>query len=54
MLRRMSRALSIVPYELVDIGANLGHPSYKNDLEQVLERAQKAGNLLFLHLSLKF
>jgi magnesium-transporting ATPase (P-type) len=43
MIKAMSRALSIVPYELIDIGANLGHPGYKNDLEQVLERAQKAG-----------
>jgi TatD DNase family protein len=35
--------MSVVPYELVDIGANLGHPSYKNDLNNVLERAKKAG-----------
>uniref|UniRef100_A0AC34FR03 Uncharacterized protein n=1 Tax=Panagrolaimus sp. ES5 TaxID=591445 RepID=A0AC34FR03_9BILA len=35
--------MSIVPYELIDIGANLGHPSYKNDLNDVLERAKKAG-----------
>uniref|UniRef100_A0AC35G7T7 Uncharacterized protein n=1 Tax=Panagrolaimus sp. PS1159 TaxID=55785 RepID=A0AC35G7T7_9BILA len=35
--------MSVVPYELVDIGANLGHPSYKKDLDDVLERAKKAG-----------
>uniref|UniRef100_A0A914Z688 Deoxyribonuclease TATDN1 n=1 Tax=Panagrolaimus superbus TaxID=310955 RepID=A0A914Z688_9BILA len=35
--------MSVVPYELIDIGANLGHPSYKNDLNDVLERAKKAG-----------
>ncbi|CAD6191649.1 unnamed protein product [Caenorhabditis auriculariae] len=34
---------SLTGYDLVDIGANLGHPSYKNDIEQVIERAQKAG-----------
>ncbi|CAJ0562570.1 unnamed protein product, partial [Mesorhabditis spiculigera] len=34
---------SRVPYELVDIGANLGHPSYKNDLEEVIKRAKEAG-----------
>ncbi|VDK45420.1 unnamed protein product [Cylicostephanus goldi] len=33
----------LVPYELVDIGANLGHPSYKDDLNDVLKRAKQAG-----------
>ncbi|KAK6758328.1 hypothetical protein RB195_015879 [Necator americanus] len=33
----------LVPYELVDIGANLGHPSYKDDLDSVLKRAKQAG-----------
>ena len=43
--------MSVVPYELVDIGANLGHPTYKEDLEEVLERAKKAGKhqLSFAH-----
>lgn len=39
-LRKIER---LVPYELVDIGANLGHPSYKQDLENVLKRARQAG-----------
>ncbi|CAL2045302.1 unnamed protein product [Caenorhabditis brenneri] len=30
-------------YELVDIGANLGHPSYQKDLNDVLDRAKQAG-----------
>lgn len=30
-------------YELVDIGANLGHPSYKKDLDDVIERSKQAG-----------
>ncbi|CAI5451049.1 unnamed protein product [Caenorhabditis angaria] len=30
-------------YELVDIGANLGHPSYKDDFAAVLDRAKEAG-----------
>ncbi|ULT89987.1 hypothetical protein L3Y34_008404 [Caenorhabditis briggsae] len=30
-------------YELVDIGANLGHPSYQKDLNEVLDRAKLAG-----------
>ncbi|CAI2355469.1 unnamed protein product [Caenorhabditis sp. 36 PRJEB53466] len=30
-------------YELVDIGANLCHPSYENDLDEVLQRAKQAG-----------
>lgn len=29
--------------EVVDIGANLGHPSYKKDLPDVLTRAKEAG-----------
>ncbi|KAJ1370914.1 hypothetical protein KIN20_032739 [Parelaphostrongylus tenuis] len=33
----------LVPYELVDIGANLGHPCFKDDLEDVLKRAKQAG-----------
>ncbi|VDO89075.1 unnamed protein product [Heligmosomoides polygyrus] len=33
----------LVPYELVDIGANLGHPSFKKDLDDVLKRARQAG-----------
>ncbi|KJH45891.1 hydrolase, TatD family [Dictyocaulus viviparus] len=33
----------LVPYELIDIGANLGHPSYKQDLGDVLNRARQAG-----------
>uniref|UniRef100_A0A7E4WBL7 Deoxyribonuclease TATDN1 n=1 Tax=Panagrellus redivivus TaxID=6233 RepID=A0A7E4WBL7_PANRE len=43
MLKSVIRAMVTVPYELVDIGANLGHPSYKNDFEKVLERAKQAG-----------
>ncbi|VDN27772.1 unnamed protein product [Cylicostephanus goldi] len=44
-VRRMSNDAveRLVPYELVDIGANLGHPSYKNDLNDVLKRAKQAG-----------
>uniref|UniRef100_A0AC35TK73 Tat-linked quality control protein TatD n=1 Tax=Rhabditophanes sp. KR3021 TaxID=114890 RepID=A0AC35TK73_9BILA len=30
-------------YNLVDIGCNLGHPSYSKDLEDVLTRAKQAG-----------
>lgn len=33
-------------YKLIDIGANLGHPSFQNDLNEVIERAKKAGYLL--------
>ena len=29
--------------KLVDIGANLTHPSYSNDMETVIERAKRAG-----------
>ncbi|KAI1723861.1 tatD related DNase domain-containing protein [Ditylenchus destructor] len=32
-----------VPYELVDIGANLAHPSFAKDYDSVLERAKRAG-----------
>ncbi|TKR68600.1 hypothetical protein L596_024563 [Steinernema carpocapsae] len=32
-----------VPYKLVDIGANLAHPSYHKDLPEVLARAKEAG-----------
>ncbi|EPB79944.1 hydrolase, TatD family [Ancylostoma ceylanicum] len=44
-IRRMSNEIvePLVPYELVDIGANLGHPSYKEDLNDVLKRAKQAG-----------
>uniref|UniRef100_A0A914VDK5 Deoxyribonuclease TATDN1 n=1 Tax=Plectus sambesii TaxID=2011161 RepID=A0A914VDK5_9BILA len=31
------------PYQLVDIGANLAHPNYHKDLDQVIERAKAAG-----------
>uniref|UniRef100_A0A0N4ZTD0 Deoxyribonuclease TATDN1 n=1 Tax=Parastrongyloides trichosuri TaxID=131310 RepID=A0A0N4ZTD0_PARTI len=30
-------------HKLVDIGCNLGHPSFKHDLEEVLQRANQAG-----------
>ncbi|VDK81580.1 unnamed protein product [Litomosoides sigmodontis] len=30
-------------YMLVDIGANLTHPSFRNDLCEVIERAKQAG-----------
>ena len=33
----------MTPAELVDIGANLGHDSFRHDLSQVLERARAAG-----------
>ncbi|KAK6059112.1 orotate phosphoribosyltransferase [Cooperia oncophora] len=33
----------LVPYELVDIGANLGHPLFQNDLDDVLFRAKQSG-----------
>lgn len=33
-------------YELVDIGANLAHPSFKNDIHDVILRAKQAGKLL--------
>ncbi|CAI4220732.1 unnamed protein product [Auanema sp. JU1783] len=39
----MSTIASLTNYELVDIGANLSHPSFADDLEIVLERAQQAG-----------
>lgn len=29
--------------KLTDIGCNLGHPSFKNDFEEVLKRANQAG-----------
>uniref|UniRef100_A0A915D799 Uridine 5'-monophosphate synthase n=1 Tax=Ditylenchus dipsaci TaxID=166011 RepID=A0A915D799_9BILA len=32
-----------VPYELVDIGANLGHASFSKDYDEVLERAKQGG-----------
>ncbi|MFH4979011.1 hypothetical protein AB6A40_005720 [Gnathostoma spinigerum] len=35
--------LRALPYNLVDIGANLGHPAFKDDLTDVLERAKLAG-----------
>lgn len=37
-------------YKLIDIGANLGHPSFRNDLNEVIERAKQAGYLLNLFL----
>ncbi|VDN03385.1 unnamed protein product [Thelazia callipaeda] len=36
----MSRKLQ---YKLIDIGANLGHPSFRDDLCAVVERAKEAG-----------
>ncbi|CAG9531479.1 unnamed protein product [Cercopithifilaria johnstoni] len=30
-------------YNLIDIGANLVHPSFRNDLNEVIERAKQAG-----------
>ncbi|CAD5230760.1 unnamed protein product [Bursaphelenchus xylophilus] len=33
----------MIPYNLVDIGANLTHPLYKKDLDEVLQRAKQAG-----------
>lgn len=30
-------------YDLIDIGANLGHPSYQADLGDVILRAKQAG-----------
>ena len=33
------------PFELVDIGANLGHESFAHDLEAVLARARAAGGV---------
>ncbi|WKY12246.1 hypothetical protein Q1695_003656 [Nippostrongylus brasiliensis] len=33
----------LFPYDLVDIGANLGHPHFKDDLNDVLDRAKRAG-----------
>ncbi|CAB3398889.1 unnamed protein product [Caenorhabditis bovis] len=35
--------MSATGYDLVDIGANLGHPSYKDDIDEVLSRAKEAG-----------
>uniref|UniRef100_F1L895 Deoxyribonuclease TATDN1 n=2 Tax=Ascaris suum TaxID=6253 RepID=F1L895_ASCSU len=32
-----------VPYELIDIGANLTHPSFDGDLLEVLKRSKQAG-----------
>ncbi|GMT10033.1 hypothetical protein PFISCL1PPCAC_1330, partial [Pristionchus fissidentatus] len=46
LFRSSIRQLSVVGrrmYELVDIGANLGHPSYKKDLNEVIERSKQAG-----------
>lgn len=43
MVFGLSRIMSLLPYELVDIGANLTHGSFKKDFSQVLERAKKAG-----------
>jgi hypothetical protein len=34
---------SQLPYRLVDIGANLAHPSFAKDLDAVIERAKQAG-----------
>ncbi|KAI6185110.1 Hydrolase, TatD family [Aphelenchoides fujianensis] len=33
----------MISYELVDIGANLAHPNFRKDFDQVVERAKKAG-----------
>ena len=33
----------VKPVQLIDIGANLGHDSFRHDLPQVLERAHAAG-----------
>jgi TatD DNase family protein len=30
-------------YELIDIGANLGHPNFHKDFDAVVERAKQAG-----------
>jgi hypothetical protein len=32
-------------YKLVDIGANLAHPSFRDDYADVLDRAKQAGKL---------
>ncbi|CAJ0961922.1 unnamed protein product, partial [Mesorhabditis belari] len=37
------RMAALTRYELVDIGANLTHPSFKDDLEDVINRAKQAG-----------
>ncbi len=34
------------PYQLVDIGANLAHPSYAKDFDQVIERTKAAGTFI--------
>jgi TatD DNase family protein len=33
-------------YKLVDIGANLAHPSFRGDYADVLDRAKQAGKML--------
>ncbi|KAI6227741.1 Hydrolase, TatD family [Aphelenchoides fujianensis] len=33
----------MISYELVDIGANLAHPNFRKDFDQVVERAKQAG-----------
>ena len=32
-----------MPHDLIDIGANLTHNSFRQDLEAVLDRAESAG-----------
>jgi hypothetical protein len=42
--RSFLMTMANTPYKLIDIGANLGHPSFFNDIDQVIERAKKSGN----------
>jgi hypothetical protein len=43
ILNRSLITMANMPYKLIDIGANLGHPSFSNDIDQVIERAKKSG-----------
>lgn len=38
---------ALVPYELVDIGANLTYHSFNKDFDKVLERSRQAGSIIF-------
>lgn len=40
-------------YKLIDIGANLTHPGFRNDLREVIERAKQAGYLLIYFKKVK-
>ncbi len=38
-----SSGIPVAMYQLIDIGANLCHPSFATDIDAVIDRAKQAG-----------